>query len=246
MPTIISEFIEPVLDIVAFDNLLEHYENPNLLETQIKEYVNFHFGQDYANSISLDSIDWWHNDLVELIDKWKQDQAKDYSILNQWCSGEEYNSIREHQSYQKQDPELVPAQVQINPNDPFAPNIFSSSTIEVAPFWKVIRRGDSYNIQILYDTADQLERVLVNFNYGMARLFLSHLFFNIHAGYDKLVGHKMESFTCQWSGCDKPDNLFYVVNRNGRRPSYCSDPCRWEANNEARRQAKMKGKTKVV
>ncbi len=60
MPTIISEFIKPVLDIVAFDNLLEHYENPNLLETQIKEYVNLHFGQGYANSISLDSIDWWH------------------------------------------------------------------------------------------------------------------------------------------------------------------------------------------
>ena len=244
MPTVIRESIKPVLDIVAFDNLLEHYENPNLLETQIKEYVKIHFGQDYANSISLDSIGCWHNDLVELIDKWKKDQPKDYDILDQWCSGDEYNSIREGQFYEKQDPELVPLDLETYPKNPLKPKIFSSSTL--APFWKVIRKGDTYDIQILYDTADQLERVLVNFNHGMTRLFVSHLFFNIHAGYDKLVGHKMESFTCQWSGCDKPDNLFYVVNRNGRRPSYCSDPCRWEANNEARRQAKMKGKTKVV
>ena len=246
MPTIISEFIKPVLDIVAFDNLLEHYENPNLLETQIKEYVKLHFGQDYANSISLDSISSWHNDLVDLIDKWKQDQPKDYDILNQWCSGDEYNSIREGQFYQKQDPELVPSQVETNPSDRFAPNIFSSSTIEIAPFWKVIRRGDSYNIQIIYDTTDQLESVLFNFNDAMARLFLSHLFFNVHAGYDKLAGYKVEIFKCNSPRCPEPNNMFLVANRHGRKPTYCSNRCRTYVNVTNSRKAKKGSRIKAV
>ena len=239
MPTVISEFIKPILSIVSPENLVDYYNDSELLESRMKEYASYRFGEKYADAISLDNIDW-HNDLVKSINKWTQGKPKDYASIDKWCSLHEYASLQGG-SYDRQYPE-----VKTNPDDPFEPNVFSTPTIEIAPFWKVVRRGDAYNIQIIYDTTDQLESVLVNFNYAMARLFLSHLFFNVHAGYDKLAGYKVEIFKCNSPRCPEPNNMFLVANRHGRKPTYCSNRCRTYVNVTNSRKAKKESRIKAV
>jgi len=66
----------------------------------------------------------------------------------------------------------------------------TTNTIDVTPYWRVIREGEKHEILIGFETKD----LLPNFNQAICRLFLSHLFYFIHAGYDKLKGYKLEVY----------------------------------------------------
>ena len=62
----------------------------------------------------------------------------------------------------------------------------TTNTIDVAVHWRVIRDGEKYEILI-----DDTKGLLVSFNQAICRLFLSHLFYCIHAGYDDLKGYEL-------------------------------------------------------
>ena len=229
--------INGVLNIVSVDKLLDYYGNPQLLEDRIKQYVEGNWAdKKYANSISLDKLGW-HSDLVKLINKWVDNEPKDYDIIDKWCSLMDYALLKEG-FFKDQYPDYNTVSPAVNAVYPT-----TTDTIEFAPHWRVVREGVKYQIMIGFDTKD----LLPNFNHAICRLFLSHLFYGIHAGYDQLESYKIEVYRCQCAKCSKPNNLFHVMNRHGRRPTYCSDPCRWEGNNEARRKAKaVRAKTKAV
>ena len=55
----------------------------------------------------------------------------------------------------------------------------TTDTIDVAPHWRVIRDGEKYEILI-----DDSKDLLASFNQAICRLFLSHLFYCIHAIYE--------------------------------------------------------------
>ena len=79
--------IQPILDIVSPNKLLDYYDTPQLLEDRIRKYVGANWaGQKYADSVNLNTIkvecQHWHNDLVKLIDKWIDDQPKDDKIID--------------------------------------------------------------------------------------------------------------------------------------------------------------------
>ena len=92
--------IKPVLDIVSPNKLQDYYANPQLLEDRIREYVGANWAdKKYSDSISLSTIkvefQYWHDDLVKLIDKWVADQPKDDKIIDRWCSAMDYVRIKE-------------------------------------------------------------------------------------------------------------------------------------------------------
>jgi len=181
--------IQPILDIVSPNKLLDYYDTPQLLEDRIREYVGANWaGKKYADSVSLNTIkvefQHWHNDLVKLIDKWIDDQPKDDKIIDRWCSAMDYASIKE--GYFK---DQYPDHNVVNPE---VNTLYSTTTntIDVTPYWRVIREGEKYEILIGFETKE----LLPNFNQAICRLFLSHLFYCIHASYDKLTGYKLEVY----------------------------------------------------
>ena len=181
--------IQPILDIVSPNKLLDYYDTPQLLEDRIREYVGANWaGKKYADSVSLNTIkvefQHWHDDLVKLIDKWVDDQPKDDKIIDRWCSAMDYACIKEGY-FKDQYPDHNVVNPEVN-----ALYSTTTNTIDFAPYWRVIREGEKYEILIGFETKD----LLPNFNQAICRLFLSHLFYCIHAGYDKLKGYKLEVY----------------------------------------------------
>ena len=175
--------IQPILDIVSPNKLLDYYDTPQLLEDRIREYVGANWAsKKYADSVSLNTIkvefQHWHDDLVKLIDKWVDDQPKDDKIIDRWCSAMDYACIKEGY-FKDQYPDHNVVNLEVNA-------LYSTTTN--APYWRVIREGEKYEILIGFETKD----LLPNFNQAICRLFLSHLFYCIHAGYDELEVYKRE------------------------------------------------------
>ena len=177
--------IKPILDIVSPNKLQDYYANPQLLEDRVSEYVGGNWAdKKYSDSINLGTIkvefQHWHDDLVKLIDKWVADQPKDDKIIDRWCSAMDYVCIKERY-FKAQYPDYNVTEREMNA---FCPT--TTNTIDAAPHWRVIRDGEKYEI-LIDDTKD----LLASFNQAICRLFLSHLFYCIHAGYDDLKGYEL-------------------------------------------------------
>ena len=70
----------------------DYYNQPQLLESDIKQLLTINNHQSWPDQFSLDD-DLWLNDFRQLVDNFVQQQSLDYQILERYCHRADYAAI---------------------------------------------------------------------------------------------------------------------------------------------------------
>ncbi len=164
--------------IVAPSQLLNHYDDPDRLEQKVKAHVRKCWPK-YTDSILFSEP--WHNDLVKLIDNWMHNKELNGNIINRWCSDTDYSLIKAGQ-FSRVYPKPLPNFTKLN---------FDSGVAEW-PVQKPIQYSVSTKNNEFWIMIHSDREKYRYFNNAIQDLLFSHLFFCIHAGYEKLDGYRLD------------------------------------------------------
>ena len=176
----------------------DYYNNPSLLDTDIKRVLLTSGRQEWAEGYCSKDVKW-ESDFKLLLRNFVNDKALDYEVLEKWCSRSDYQDI-DHKGFERRYPEKS------------KPILLGGTTIDVV-HWKIKQTESVIEVGISFDG---------HWVYATANLIFPFLFYNFHALQARIANYKFIGGVCQLKNCGK----LYLKTTTGSKPKFCSRKCK--------------------
>ena len=193
----------------------DYYNDPSLLEADIRQVLLTSGGQEWIEECSIKDIEW-KSDFKLLLRNFVNDKALDYGVLEKWCRRPDYEAI-DHKAFEKRDPE--PSKTITN----------RKPTFDLVR-WEIEQTDSTITVSVVEIEGQRKDAIL--------KLIFSFLFYNFHALQARAVNYKLDGGFCQSERCG--GNL-YLSRKTGSKTKFCSEQCKTFENVRTYRRRRKEG-----